>query len=360
MNARSLLVAALVSATPAWAVPARALRQEVPAMSTPGKPKVWNLGRPAVWVDGALHLVDARARLEFARREAVALETLRADEAFGDRFGKIIPHARLDERLGWLEQSARQGVTFEALSPAAAEHARGEMTVAIARARKVLGDVSDDSSNFLFDVSGKLTGWTSVTKVLEGRPVSFEKVRDLSSGTNAQAYEVRSEDPKWSRFGVIKILRLFSTGRLPAAAPEPVLRGLADEAARVAQQLRASPTFTRRFGAIVPETVALAPGVIVQELGRGVPYTELGEAQKVVARREKKVAGKLASALIPGVVFSPRSQNFLFDPATGKPTSWYDMISDGVKAYQKLGLKERVFPPGLAGLQDATRTGRAP
>jgi hypothetical protein len=110
----------------------------------------------------------------------------------------------------------------------------------------------------------------------------------------------------------------------------------ADRIIRVAETLRASPELRERFGAIIPRTIRVAPDAVLQEGGSGLTWEELTPEARKRAEAERRAATLLAADIFPEV-YSTWRGNFLYRP-NGELSAWFDLISDGAKAYVRAGL----------------------
>jgi hypothetical protein len=304
--------------------------------------KVWKLYSAGAFRGGKLLVYGRGEREGAARKQAALMTKLRDDSEFRTRFPKVIPTTRYDESLGGVEQSTRDGVLLDRLSGRDRERAEAEMSTAIGMARRITGEaVNEDPANFLLGYNGELRGWVSLAPRPTGYYLPVQVVRELGSGANSLAYEVEVKQDGYRSLRVAKILRAYSDRRFPSKAPPAELEKLTRKAEEVAEGVGKDEAFRARFGDVIPKTVAAAPGVLLQEMAKGVFYDTLGPRQQERAAAEVKEAVELGKNVFPKVVFSKRKKNFLFDRETGAITSWYDMIADGVRSYQKAGITER-------------------
>ena len=297
---------------------------------------------PAEWRNGKLFIVSHEDRARFAESSARMADTLR-DGKFTEIFGKIIPKTKV-ENGSWLERSDRTGVPLRELSGSNHDRAEKLMHIALEFAPHLLHpDVDRDPAYFRFkSSSGEIASWTPSPPPLSGVETEFSLVKLIGEGANARVYQVRSDDKRSQHLQVIKVLKPYTPRRMPEEAPPRVLDALTREAEYLSDLLRNDKAFVERFGNIIPETRALAPGVIAQELAEGHNFVGLGSEAQAKARVEIKDLRAMLKRLAPGVIVTARTKNYLFHE-DGRIASLYDIASDGHKAYTKAGLRERVY-----------------
>lgn len=297
---------------------------------------------PAEWRDGKLFVVDHQDRVHFAEATRHIASKLRGSSAFTERFGSVIPTVKI-ENGSWIAQGSRSGSSFRDLSESKQERALEEMTAAVEMASEITGTKVDaDPSRFSFDHKGRISGWYAAPPAPAGKAVDFKLVSTIGEGANARAYEVKSSDARLKRFRVLKVLKAYAPRRTPEEAPIDVLAALSTEAEYLAKAFAEDKAFADHFGDIIPKTIAIAPGVIAQEMAEGRRFDSLDTSAQERAREEIKTLREMGKRIAPGVVITGRTQNYLFHK-DGRIASFYDIASDGHKAYIKAGLKERVF-----------------
>jgi hypothetical protein len=267
---------------------------------------------------------------------------LRESAEFSEKFPYAIPETSYDESFGGVEQGIRDGYSLTSLSGRGRERAEKKMKKAIELARRVTGEeVNEDPSNFRFTFDGDVRGWHSVAPRPKGYYLPVKMVREIGAGANSRAFEVEIAEEKYANFRIAKILRAYSDRRFPSKAPPQVLEALVKRASEVAEGVAKDEAFRARFGEIIPKTMAVAPGVLLQEMAKGATFDQLPLEKQALAANEVKEAVAMAQKLFPKVLFSNRKKNFLYDRETGKISSWYDMIADGKRSYEKARLSER-------------------
>jgi hypothetical protein len=294
---------------------------------------------PAEWREGRLYLVPQSLQAEHAAAAAHNAETLRHDDEFVARFGKVVTKIEVKNDT-WLVHGDRPGVPLDSLDKKPRKRAREEMEEALKLGQGKLGPLSEDPSLFRFHHDGRIKSWVAMPPAPRGEKTNFSLVRPIGEGANSRAYEVQSSDDDSLR--VIKVLKPWAPRRFPSTANPKMLARLADEQEFISEALQNDSEFKERFGQIIPKTRSIAPGVIAQEMAKGIPFDQLSSSEKDKAREELEALVKIAKRIAPGVVFSPRTQNYLFHH-DGRLKGAYDLISDGHKAYNKRGLSERDF-----------------
>ena len=304
--------------------------------------KVLRVPHPAEWRAGRLVLVSHADRERFAKDSEHAAETLRSDPSFLARFGRIVPKIHV-EHGSWMEHSERSGRSFTELSDKSKGEAREEMAKALEMASRLVGSVDPDPSRFVFEYSGgKIKGWYASPPPPHGVTTGYNFKRVLGEGANARAYEVESFSENTKHLRVVKVLKPFAPRRTPVEAPVATLDSLSKEAEFLSHRLAHDPGFVARFGDIIPETRALAPGVIAQEMATGEPFDALSSKAQEHARDEIKDLRAMVKVLAPGVMVTGRTKNYLFT-SEGRIASLYDIASDGHRAYEKAGLTDRIY-----------------
>jgi hypothetical protein len=161
---------------------------------------------------------------------------------------------------------------------------------------------------------------------------------------------------------VLKIFRFDKGGLSDAQARQEVAHIQVNTAAL----LRTAPPFLARFGAIIPNSEAIAEGAILQDLiTSGVTWKELSSPLAAIAREEARAAIALAEQFLGGLPTSKNVNNFLYAPATGRIVGWFDHLSHGhLHRHLELGRAQGFHQasPTLSRLQPATASlqGRHP
>jgi hypothetical protein len=156
-------------------------------------------------------------------------------------------------------------------------------------------------------------------------------LRTLGFGCRSSAALVEHNYREFKHLTVLKTVRTVRRDEIKAAGgSEKAAKELyVHRVVGVTEILRKSRRMRRRFGDIVPETISPAPGVMLQRRGEGVPYKRLSEDKRAVAKKEIAELVKIARRVLPGKLAPTKAKkNFLFDPSSGKISSWYDLISD--------------------------------
>jgi hypothetical protein len=287
--------------------------------------------KPGIFVYGQYHHRSDALMQEHAARTVRAIGTLGADPKSGAFFRRILPEAAMDAELpGWLFMTPRDGVPLGRLSGAAAQVARGELSFARGEAQRILGtgELADD--HFLFDLStGKMTGWTAPFHQPNGTAMPYDLVGLAGEGRNSDAFLIKNHVPGQSHLVILKVARPYSRGRGTRINAEPLRDNVAQDVAYLATTLR--DRFKVELGhPIIPETIAAAPGVLLQEAVDGVSVKELSGERGEHGVRLFRRAQALALQWFPKSAWSDSKSDHhvLFDRKTGLPNGWYDFLSD--------------------------------
>lgn len=353
----SLLAAAAAAALLAYAVPADARpavgrrigggpRSDVHSVSDPGRPGhgVVKVIRPGVWEGNRLRVRSARSRTQYVKASVQATAKLAADKAFTARFGSIVaPEAESAADPTWLFRKMADGAPLSQLGADQQRTARREVRAAVKMARSIVGrGINPSAENFLFDAStGRITAWFSVLQQPKG-PLVEGLVRTgeqpIGEGVNMVAYRATiNGKPK-----IVKLMKFASDQREPAIASEEDLVEVTDALVTSTRTLRESPEIIRRFGAdVIPLTESPAPGVVIVDEVKGVPFSSLDAAARERATNEVAELVTIARRLLPQHIIAgtkdPRlvgKLNFFFHP-DGRVAGWFDHISDSKNHYTK-------------------------
>jgi hypothetical protein len=152
-------------------------------------------------------------------------------------------------------------------------------------------------------------------------------VRLLGEGYNVRAYEVEPDPRRGLDLTIAKQIKVFSLFRRPHvlnARQRDLRAGLVEW---ICNQLRQPGDFTSRFGLIVPRTLFIGDGVLLQAAVSGMTADALPPAPRQIASVERAEAVRLARQRLPTFEFSISAANFLFDEA-GRITGWFDPLRD--------------------------------
>ena len=292
--------------------------------------------RLAVWRDDKL----------FYRSESEIIQALELGVGVAKRLRKgdrrlhdSVLSIRTAENPSWLLARPLTGDPLSALPSNSAGKAKDAANEMLKLARETAVGVHLPAKGDYFRFrwgTGDVSAWLLPSGLPEGVALPIEKVSQLKGGANSEAYRVKSSDPRYSRFGVLKVLRPYSERREPEVAVGDVMFKLGEVVVKTADKLRADKGFRKVAGDVVPEVMMLQPGVLLQEAGKGVSFDELSHHRQEHARdRIKEIAAAAIKVLGDDLVVSARTRNFLYDKDTGEPSCWYDHLSDGKVTYAK-------------------------
>jgi hypothetical protein len=353
---RRTLVAAALLAVSLTAVPAAlarpavgrrvggGARADVHDVRDPANPQhtVVKVLRPGAWEKNRLRVRSPKSRQQHVEASKKATRELSSDAAFKARFGDIVnADVGHSTESTWLLRRLATGTPFAQLTPASQRIARREMKDAVKMARTIVSrGVNGSAENFLFDpASGRIQAWFSVIQQPRGTLVrDLERTQEapIGEGVNMVAYRatVRGK-PK-----IVKIMKFQSSRREPEIATEVDLAEVTDALVSSVKTLRTSPEIIKRFGAdVIPATESPAPGVVIVDEVKGVPFSSLGFDAQQRATNEVAELVTIARRLLPQHLIAGTKEphrvgklNFLFH-ADGRVAGWFDHISDSKNNY---------------------------